>query len=256
VKRDVAIIRKLLEALSKKTGQSMDHAGYREMQAKIPGLGDDYLYKKLDRKIAFLQDHEMVGIGPFQLNKILEYLGYESLDAFRSHVENPYGDQLMSLTGNYYCYVRASHVEGRVLRSPVRIFHENGLLRFELYGKDHVYKGEMALTDGILYILMSAPIGKTFHHVYKIGKRYAPRIMQGVFSGVSSAPDPIGGRTILARQNEPFERLENKKIPVEVMKASSELEEIRVGSYFEHRDNNNLSPFKSSDFGFDDLIPG
>lgn len=234
----------------------MDYSGFRFMQESIPGLSEDYLYKKIYTRIKDLKDQEMVGIGNFQLEKILEFLGYNSLDAFRNYIENPYGDQLMSLIGNYYCYVRANHSEGRVLRSPVKIFYDEQLLRFELHGKDHVYKGEMKLSDGILYILMSAPIGKTFHHVYKIGKRHEPNVMQGVFSGVSSAPDPIGGRTVLIKQSEPFENLENKKIPVEAMLNSTSLEESRVGSYFKDYHNNNLSPFKSSDFGFDDLIPG
>jgi hypothetical protein len=253
MKVDVHALREMLQALAVKTGKSLDHTGLNEISEMIDGLGTNYLYKKIDQQIKNRADQEMIGVGPFQVNRILNFLGFNSLDAFQEHIANPISDQLMSLIGNYYSYVRANHTEGIVLRSPVRIYKGESNLIFELRGKDQVYKGDITLSEGCLFILMKSGQGKYFHHVYKVGVRKNPLVLQGVFSGVSTAFDPIGGRTVLIRQSLSFEDLNNRKEKAEEMISSSQVEENRVGKYFKDYCNNNLSPFKSSDFGYDDL---
>jgi hypothetical protein len=253
MKVDVSTLKKLLEALSVKTKKSMDYAGLKEISEMVGDLGSDYLYKKILQEIKNKTDAETHGIRDFQLNRILNFLGFTSLASFQNHIKNPLSEQLLSLVGNYYSYVRANYQQGLVLRSPARIFQDETSLFFELKGKDYFYRGKIEESQGCLFILMVSGEGKRFHHVYKIGNRKNPSVLQGVFSGVSTAFDPIGGRTVLIRQNQPFENLTNRKEKIEVMISSEEVEETRVGTYFKEYYNNNLSPSKSSDFGYDDL---
>jgi hypothetical protein len=253
MKVHVLTLQKLLAALSQKTGKTLDYAGLKDMSETIGDLGSDYLYKKILQEIKSKGDDELHGIGAFQLTRILNFLGFNSLQSFEDSLNNPLNDQLQSLAGNYYSYVRANHVQGVVLRSPVRIYREESKMILELKGKDQLYHGTITEKEGCLFILMTSGEGKSFHHVYKIGSRKFPKVLQGVFSGVSTAFDPIGGRTVLIRQEASFDTLTNRKEKAEVMIKSADVEETRVGSYFQNYYNNNLSPSKSSDFGYDDL---
>ncbi len=249
----VQILKTILEHLSEKTGHAIDFPGLRSISEMIGELGSDYLYKKILLEIKTKDDEELHGVRDFHLNKILGFLGFSSLNSFEAHLHNPPNDQLVSLVGNYYSYVRANYQSGIVLRSPVRIVQSETEINFNLIGKEQTYSGPLRIKDGCLFILMFSGEGKCFHHVYKIGNRKKPIVMQGVFSGVSTAFDPIGGRTVLIRQETSFDSLTNKKLSAEEMISSSSIEESRVGSYFRNYYNNNLSPSKSSDFGYDDL---
>jgi hypothetical protein len=254
MKLDVFTIGKLLESLSLKTGKTLDHAGLNEISEMIPGMNSEYLYKKLLQEIRTKKGHELHGVGSYQLNQILTFLGFKSLAAFREHLKNPVNERLLGLIGIYYSYVRANHQQGVVLRSPVRIYEHEVAVFFELKGNHYSYNGEISERDGCMFVLMKSMEGKSFHHVYKIGTVRQPKVLQGVFSGVSSAFDPIGGRALLIRQDEPYERLSNRKEKIELMLDSGSVEDFSVATYFKDYCNNNVSPGKSSDFGFDDLL--
>lgn len=253
MKVSVSTLKQLLEELSRQTGNSVDYAGLKNISEMIGELGSDYLYKKIYQVIKLGEDHDLHGVRDFHLNKMLKFLGYSSIAAFEDSRRNPLNDQMLTLQGNYYSYVRANYKSGVVLRSPVRIYRQESHLVFELKGKDLCYQGELVLKNGCIFVLMTSPEGKTFHHVYKVGTRKRPKVLQGVFSGVSTAFDPIGGRTVLIRQEKDFGQLTNRKATADEMISSPETEETRVGLYFREYYNNNLSPFKSSDFDYDDL---
>lgn len=253
MKVPVSTLKQLLEELSRQTGNAVDYAGLKNISEMIGELGSEYLYKKILQEIKLRKDDELHGIRDFHLHRILKFLGYSSLSAFEDARRNPLSDQILSLQGNYYSYVRANYKTGLVLRSPVRIYRKESRVLFELLGKDLSYQGEVILRNGCIFILMTSAEGKSFHHVYKVGTRKHPKVLQGVFSGVSTAFDPIGGRTVLIRQEKPFEQLTNRKTATHEMIGSGEIEEARVGQYFRDYFNNNLSPFKSSDFDYGDL---
>ena len=118
-----------------------------------------------------------------------------------------------------------------------------------------MFRGEIKTREGCLFVVLESEDGKCFHHVYKIGQRHAPKVLQGVFSGVTTAFDPIAGRVLLIRQDAALEELTNRKAETSAMIASPEMEERRVGSYFRDYNNNNVSPSKSYEFGYDDLVP-
>lgn len=91
-----------------------------------------------------------------------------------------------------------------------------------------------------MFVLMTSPNGKRFHHVYKVGRAHNPKVLQGVFSGVSSAFDPIGGRCVLVRTNDDFRKMENQRISVATLKKAKDKVERALGAYFEDQGKNNL----------------
>jgi len=88
---------------------------------------------------------------------------------------------------------------------------------------------------------MRASKGKEFHHVYKIGTREKPSLLKGVFSGVSTAFDPIGGRTVLIRSDEDFSKLKNAELAINEIAKSGSKTEKKLAMYFMNRSENNLS---------------
>lgn len=243
----------MLDRLSEETGFMLDYSGLREMTEAIGIQNNHYLYKKVLQQITKKKDTEFVGLRAFQLNQIAKFLGYKSFQELESSLNNSLAPQLASFEGAYYCYVRANHSEGWIFRSPVRIVIKEKKLVFELKGPAINYKGESSSRGGCLFILMTSAEGKAFHHVYKIGERHRPYVLQGVFSGVSTAFDPIGGRTVLVRQENTFDTLTNRRSKISVMKKSKSEEDRAVASYLSEYNKNNLSIAKSASFGIEDL---
>lgn len=103
-----------------------------------------------------------------------------------------------------------------------------------------------------MFILMKSESGKQLHHVYKIGIREKPQVLQGIFSGVSTTFEPIGGRVVLVAAREPFVKLEGKELTPMELKKSGDLG-TRLARYFESYDGNNLRINPVVSFGENDL---
>lgn len=191
-----------------------------------------------------------------QLNSVARFLGFDDFKGFLADLEDKKDPQLLSLIGNYYSYVRMNtHDEdGLVLRSPVRIFKKkDGKIWLELKGASHTFSGEVKNRGGCLYILLEAKEGKAFHHVYKVGNRKSPKVLQGIFSGVTTAFDPIGGRVVLIWSETEYEALTTAKLEIETLKKSTITGESKLAAYFRDYLNNNLKPNRSASFGIEDL---
>jgi hypothetical protein len=253
MKIKVSTVRTILNRLSESMGHTQDFTGFREMSEKLELGNSHYLYKKVHQKIQSKSDKAEVGLSRFHLNKIAKHFGFTSYQEFEASLKGDISPQLASLIGVHYCYVRANLTQGTVLRSPVRIWKKESKIWWELKGPSIVYQGEVVIRHGCLFILMSSKEGKAFHHIYKIGNRLEPRVLQGVFSGVSTAFDPIGGRTVLIKLDTGFNALTNKKMEVVQMRKSRLLEEKVLSTYFKEYSNNNVAPNKSAGFNLDDL---
>ncbi|HTF17867.1 MAG TPA: hypothetical protein VK658_07330 [Chryseolinea sp.] len=249
----VKTLHAMIDMLVDQTECSRDFSGFRAMSEKMGLSNSHYLYKKVHLRIRDQPETAIVRLNEFSLNAIAEYLNYDSFRNFELslHYITP---QIQSLMGSYYCYVRANLPDATVLRSPVQIFELNGKPWFELRGPKIQYKGEVSLKEGCLFVLMTSKAGKVFHHVYKIGTRHEPNVLQGVFSGVSTAFDPIGGRAVLIRENEGGAKLRNAMISVSDLRKSKNRDEHVLGKYFAKYENNNVAPAKSATFGIQDLI--
>jgi len=135
----------------------------------------------------------------------------------------------------------------------VRMWIEGNQLRFELKGPRLFYHAILELRHGCLFIPMKSEEGKAFYHVYKMGTRKHPHVLQGTFSGVSTAFDPIGGRTVLIRADSLYSELTNDSLDVVKLEKSEALAERRLSVYFRDYANNNVSPNKSYSFDLSDL---
>jgi hypothetical protein len=248
-------LHKLLYALHKKTGLELSTKNLQTISEKIEGIGSDYLYWKIQYPIKDKKKNDTIGLRITQLDNIARYLGFENFQNFIAHIELDKDPQIMSLIGNYYSYVRRnSEKENYILRSPVKIEQrKDGKIEFQLKGPAYTFRGEIYSKKGCIFILMKADEGKVFHHIYKIGDRQTPSVMQGVFSGVSTAFDPIGGRTVLVRTEEPYTSLKNASLSVHELRRSKMAVEKRLAVYFKEYSNNNIAPNRSSTFGISDL---
>ncbi len=247
-------LQRLLQALSDKTGLEISVKDLKTISVEVGYTNIDYLYKKIYVKIQKKRKNETIGLNASLLDKAAQYLKYKD---FRGFVESAdAGDpQLISLVGNYYCYVRRnSEKDSYILRSPVKIEQRtDGKIEFQLKGPSYIFKGEIYSQRGCIFILMKADEGKLFHHIYKIGERKSPLVLQGVFSGVSTAFDPIGGRTVLVRTEEPYTSLKNASLSVSTLRKSKLRAEKKLATYFKDYTNNNIAPKRSSTFDVEDL---
>ena len=101
--------------------------------------------------------------------------------------------------------------------------------------------------------MTSADGTKSFYHVYRIGKMPSPAVLQGIFCGVSTDLNPIGGRAVLIRKKETFESLTKKKTNLQALLKSKHSIERRIAKYFKNRHENTITIKKPYTFGPDDL---
>jgi hypothetical protein len=263
----------LLEILSKKTGQDLDYHGFGEMSVMVEEglekrketrkqkgrtvkISKGYLYENIFRKKEKARERgeETISLNVTKLDNISVFLGYNSFRDFVQQLENPIDKVLLACAGNYYSYVRRNGEKGVVLRSPVSITEIDGKIIFELLGPKWKYTGEVKLKHGCLFVLMKAAEGKMIHHVYKIGVREQPLVLQGIFSGVSTAFDPIGGRAVLIRSGEELKKLSNAALDIDELRKSDSNTDRTIAEYFEAYSRNNLIVSTVRMFNEEDLI--
>lgn len=253
MKIKVRHLRRLLFLLSEKTNEPLDRAGLRNMASEVGGIGEDYLYKKIYYEIKDLDEDLGLSLRDAQLNSIARFLGYKNMVTLVAGLEAPADDQLKSLAGSYYMYVRQNSNKGLVFQSPVEILESEDKFLLRLKGPSWTYEGEVKIRHGCLFVLLVSPEYKSFYHIYKIGTRRSPPIIQGIFSGVSTAFDPIGGRAVLLKVNEPFASLKNKAFNIDELSGSPDSGQKNLAIYFKEYSRNNLSINKVVSFGPEDL---
>jgi hypothetical protein len=252
----VHTIAQLLEQLALRTGQSLDLKGFGVMSEKVGGtISQKYLYETLYRKMAKVRytDVTHLNLQPAKLDEVARFLGYDSFQAFCQRQELYADPVLLACTGTYYCYVRRNDSAGVILRSPCRLYVTDGRVRFELQGPKWHYSGLVSLRHGCLFVLLESAGGKAFHHVYKIGQREKPQVLQGIFSGVSTGFDPIGGRVVLVRATEVYGEMTHDTLEVSRLLKSKDRVEVALAEYFEAYGDNNLQIKRVVTFGVEDL---
>lgn len=252
MKVKAGLLSQLLDRLCEKTGYTRDFSGLKLVAEEIDGIKERYLYR-VEQDIKNQPDNKPIGLSSFYVQTLLSFLGYRSLEDFERSVNRRLDEQLLSLEGSYYCYLRENQRQFSVLRSPVLLKEENGEMKFTLIGGMMPFTGHAVIREGALFIAMESKNGKQMHHVYKIGKRKEPKVLQGIFVGVSTAFDPIGGRTVLVKSNDPFNTLSKRKFSYPELSKSKEPEHKNLASYFREYQKNNLAPERSYSFSNEDL---
>lgn len=242
----------LVNELVKRHNVLYDRKGLREIGESI-GISSEYIYKKIVNPISKMKPNESLGLRNSIVSALLEYLEFKNIQEFIHSVDRPISNQVKSMVGVYYTYVRRNTKEGVLLRSPVRIYEDAKQIYMTLKGEQQTYSGKVEMRKGVLSILLENNEGKCFHHLYKIGAIEKPKVLQGIFSGVTSGFDPIGGRVILERRDEGFEELKTAALDVTALKNSRVKNDGILAKYFSKYSENNLKIGKTSTFGFGDL---
>ena len=253
MKIKVRHLERLLFMLSEKTKEPLDRAGLRNIASEIGGIGEDYLYKKIFYEIRSRDKEETLSLRDAQLNSVARFLSQKNIHALVDTLETPADDQLRSLVGNYYIFVRQNSQKGLIFQSPVEIGEFEGKFVLRLKGPSWTYQGVLDIKHGCLFVLLASPEHKSFYHIYKVGTRRNPSVIQGIFSGVSTAFDPIGGRTVLVKLSEDPSTLTNHAYTLKELGESTAREKKILAEYFRDYSRNNLSINKVIAFGIEDL---
>lgn len=258
MKVSIAHLHILLKKLCLKTNLSLSRRNLQIIGGMINDNGgkvfsENYLYKNIHDIIKDKNETEEIGLREDQLNRIAAFLGFTDFRSFINSLTHK-DSQLSSLVGNYYSYVRRNAEPPMLFRSPVRIWEEtDGKVLYSLKGPSHVFTGEVKCRLGCLFVLMESEEGKAFLHVYRIGIATTPHVLQGTFSGISTALNPIGGRTVLIRMEQAYESLSGEGLLISDLKKSKALDERKLAIYFNEYNNNNVKPNIPATFGLDDL---
>jgi hypothetical protein len=247
------LLERLLFMLSEKTKEPLDRAGLRNIASEIGGIAEDYLYKKIFYEIRNLDKNDTLSLRDAQLNSVARFLGHKNIQALVAAIESPADEQLQSLVGNYYIFVRQNSQKGLIFQSPVEITESEGKFVLRLKGPSWIYEGILNIRHGCLFVLLVSAEHKSFYHIYKIGTRRNPSVIQGIFSGVSTAFDPIGGRAVLVRVNEDPSMLTNRAYTNEELSQSPARGNKILAAYFRDYSRNNLSINKVIGFEIQDL---
>lgn len=242
--------RKLFRLLGEKIGEPLDGTGFQLIAEQVTEVSKRFLYDKWKEVEA--------GSDPirFQNSKgepLLNFLGFQGHQAFRAYLENPIPEVLLSCCGTWISLVRQNSFDGYLYQSPVLIYQDQQRVLFKLRGPSYAYGGELSYRNGCLTVIFSGASNKQFHHVYKIGNRKSPKLLQGIYSGISTGNDPIGGRCLLYRVQENFEAIPNRQLQVSHLVADQEELQKAIGTYFEVFERNNLRLNPIIAFDLEDL---
>ena len=243
--------RELFRLLGEKANNPQDGKGFQEM-ADVVGeeVSKRFLYDKyqeMDR------GEEVISFRNSKIEPMLDAIGFDGILSFRRFLESPIPETLQNCCGSWILFLRQNSKEGLVYQSPVEIHVDQQKVWAKLRGPSHQYHGEVIFRNGCIVVLFTNGEKKQFHHVYKVGDRKEPEILQGIYSGISIGNDPIGGRSILWRSSKSFDTIPNKQLRIEELLISEDSFEQAVGAFFESFERNNLRVNPIVSFGSEDL---
>lgn len=248
----------LLEQVAKCAGQTLVHSRFPEISAIVKEktkatFADNYLYKHVYAKARNAPPAQLIRLNDEHIEMLISFLGLESFEEFRRSGNQPVDPALLNCVGNWYSFVRCNSGEDHVLRSPVEIWLHRKSVRMRLKGKVREFQGDVNLEGGCIYCLLSSGKNKTLHLVFAVGVAQQPEVLQGVFSGMSSAGDPICGREVLIRADKPFGELKNDRVAISQLIGSDDVMQNQIGKYFQNRTGNILKAGQASTFDISDL---
>lgn len=200
-------VKALIEALAKKTGQPTDHSGYGQMSERIDAkinisqkyLGD--VYREANKKIAngILKTKNSRP----HLDAIAQFLNYKNFDHFSETRDFNLSPIMKACLGNWWSYALSNNAQ-YIYKAPVKIFMSETPvdLLIELKGSERMFKGSLR-EDGTCFSgFLDSSKGKKLGLVFRLCNSVQIDLLQGVFSGMSSAGEPIAGKELLVRETE------------------------------------------------------
>lgn len=252
-------ILKLLNAIAEETNHTLAHADieqiYDDIKDRDPvllSMSADYIYRKLYLHVrdAIPKRNTTIRLNKSYIEALARALGYKTYQDFLNEKHPDRKEALVKCIGNWYSYVRCNSGKPDVLVAPVRIYPEGKKICVELKGSERLFSGIAKLNESCLYCFLESDRSKNLHIVLKVGVSINPEVLQGVFSGISSAGDPIAGREVFIRQEQKFDLMKPRKF--RIADAESK-EEKAVAAYFNKKEKNILKGGIASSFILEDL---
>lgn len=256
-------ILKFLDSLAAATGLNLVHTDFKDMQDRLHErykqenpkgeieFRDEYIYRKL-----FLpskkEKNEILKLNPAILNALAQGAGFKSYGHFVKVCDPMSNPSIQNSIGVWYSYVRCNSGQPYVLRAPVKIFEEKREVLMEMRGPVRKFSGHVNAMGECLRCNLQSE-NKSISLVLKAGIAAQPKVLQGVFAGLSTAGDPIAGREILIRQDAEYDALTNERTLINELIAAGDRESKLVGTYFYNKEANILKGGRASTFGYDDL---
>ncbi|MBX2875871.1 MAG: hypothetical protein KTR30_27370 [Saprospiraceae bacterium] len=250
----------LLELAVKKGDRNLDRFGIIELSSlvneKLPTgyrpLGQRYLYDTLYLNIQQAQKNKRstIPVDRSCMDSLAFFVGFQSLEDFIQYESPQLPPSASSILGNWYSIVRCNSGLPDLLLSPVQIsLEKNQVAHFQLKGPHRLYGGKVKwIGSSISCFLESNDKAKTLHLAFMLGVAKKPKVLIGVFSGVSTSGLPIAGKELLLRSDEAFEDLQNQRIPIQ-----EGLLPDSILNYFKHYDSCYFKVQEASTFDFLDL---
>ncbi|HTF04386.1 MAG TPA: hypothetical protein VK826_10180 [Bacteroidia bacterium] len=225
----------------------------KKKEADIP-FRVTYLYRRLFGQLKKKgRKSKILNLNSDHLDALAFLLGYEDYAAFEEGKHSAISTILQNCAGTWYSYVRCNSGHSFIIRAPVKIYASGSEMHMELKGSQSVFTGKVIADESNIYCSLESDKGKKLFMVMKTALSRKAKVMQGVFSGVSTGTDPIAGREVFVRQDDKYENLEHQRVPVLKFLNSRSEEERSVAVYFENIENNILKAGRSSTFDLGDL---
>lgn len=229
-----SIVEDLLKKAMEKAGKTYDRFGLSELptaiNAELPSqyrqIGSRYIYDTVYLSIEKARKslQENVRLNQSCLDSIARFIGFRDIANFRLAQLPGLRKEMLSVEGAWYSVVRSSSGLPYILVSPVKIsISENQKAILILKGLNRTYRGEVKWTGGSMSTLItSEDQTKSLHMAFKVGLSKYPKVIMGVFSGISTAGEPVAGKDILYKSDIPFEEMKSSKISIESLNEQEE----------------------------------
>jgi hypothetical protein len=258
-------LKKLLDKIQEVTRMKVSRTNYLDVHqylnkkhkelfgTNLP-FGNEYIYRSIRVRVntAKLEDATFEVIEK-NLDAISKVCGYETFLDFILSTQKTIAPVLAACAGTWYSYVRCNSGKEYILRAPVLIYEEKKIMYMKLQGPNRIYTGELSAEGDSLFCLLKSDQVKRIHMVLKTGLVLSPKVLQGVFTGLSAGGDPIAGREILIKQENAFKDLRPDRIQLRKWLDSASEEEHAVAEYFSRDENTIVKAGQSSSFDLDDL---
>ncbi len=228
---------------------------------KYKKIGNRYLNETIAASIkkARSEDRSTLSLSPLSLDSIAAFLGFENLETFRLHLNPTLSPGQLAIEGTWYSFARCNSGNPHILISPVLIsIADNNEITMSMSGPSREYHGSIKWVAGSLSCYMSsADNAKYYHLAFKVGVVKNPKILQGVFSGISTSGLPIAGKELLVKTNKRFDEMKNHRIDLNGLNDPTENAPFPISesilSYFRDFNNCYIKIANPSTFDLDDL---
>ena len=265
-------LKKLLILAVEKTGKSLTHYDILEMNAEINAqieegtlngsrIGARYIYNS----IFMLLDKEgdIISLNKSYVDIIARYAGFKDYDDFRRSLhpeKNVTEHELLKRCGGVWkSYARTNSGRRQLLVAPLHIFQEGAKMKIQMRGnRNTLYESELTSMGACLRCTLGGKEKDTkqIYMVMRLGIEEKPKVLMGIFAGMSTGGEPIGGREVWVREEDgvTFDSLNHQRINMD----NEEAKDLHpnILHYFDSKEKNCWKATSPSTFDIEDLMNG